>query len=440
MKRNQSTPPASISRRLWLAAAIGSAAILIACGGGSGGTVVAGGSGSGSGGSGGTGAVAGGSITGFGSIILNGVRFDDGTAGITLDDDKNSTDADLRLGMTVDIEGDVAADGTTGNAISIAGRSFVQGPISTINTATNQITVLGVTVTLTPRTVYDGAGVTGLNTLAVNDDVEIYGLPNGAQALKATRIERITNQNQTGQNQTGQNQTGQNQTGQNQTGSGITEVRLTGTVQNVTSSRFKINDITVQYRSAGLVNLPNGVVAGMVVRVKGSLSSNPSGIVASNVRQVSFVPAIKERQYATLEGLVTKFTSATDFEMNGLKVNVPDSGTITGIAALDSRVEVEGTGSNGVLVASKVRFQDENKVRQNKNEMHGKIYSIDQANKIFTMRGGTLIVQWDGNTIFESSLPNGEASLVVGSSVQVKGEVMGNVLLASQIGRDTSPK
>jgi hypothetical protein len=434
MKKNQSTPPASISRRLWLAAAIGSAAILIACGGGSGGTVVAGGSGS-SGGSGGTGAVAGGSITGFGSIILNGVRFDDGTAGITLDDDKNSTDADLRLGMTVDIEGDVAADGTTGNAISIAGRSFVQGPISTINTATNQITVLGVTVTLTPRTVYDGAGVTGLNTLAVNDDVEIYGLPNGAQALKATRIERITNQNQTGQNQTGQNQTGQNQTG-----SGITEVRLTGTVQNVTSSRFKINDITVQYRSAGLVNLPNGVVAGMVVRVKGSLSSNPSGIVASNVRQVSFVPAIKERQYATLEGLVTKFTSATDFEMNGLKVNVPDSGTITGIAALDSRVEVEGTGSNGVLVASKVRFQDENKVRQNKNEMHGKIYSIDQANKIFTMRGGTLIVQWDGNTIFESSLPNGEASLVVGSSVQVKGEVMGNVLLASQIGRDTSPK
>jgi hypothetical protein len=287
-----------------------------------------------------------------------------------------------------------------------------------------------VTVTLTPSTLYDGAGVTGLNTLAVNDDVEIYGLPNGAQVLKATRIAKITDQSQTNQNQTGQNQTG----------SGITEVRLTGTVQNVTSSRFKINDITVQYRSADLVNLPNGVVAGMVVRVKGSLSSNPSGIVASNVRQVSFVPAIKEGQYATLEGLVTKFTSATDFEMNGLKVNVADSGTITGIAVLNSRVEVEGTGSNGVLVASKVRFQDENKVRQNKNEMHGKIYSIDQANKIFTMRGGTLIVQWDGNTIFESSLPNGEASLVVGSSMQVKGEVMGNVLLASQIGRDTSPK
>lgn len=428
MKNNQSTRPAPISRRLWLAAAIGFAAILIACGGGIGGNVVTVGSGSsgssGSGGSGGTGAVASGSITGFGSIILNGVRFDDSTAGITLDDDINriSTDADLRLGMTADIEGDVAADGTTGTATSIAVRSFVRGPISTKNTATNpnQITVLGVTVTVTPSTVYDGAGVTGLNTLAVNDDVEIYGLPNGAQALKATRIERITNQSQAG--------------------SETTEVRLTGTVQNVTPTRFKINGITVQYRPYNLVNLPNGVVEGMVVRVKGSLSSDPSRIVASNVRQVSFVPAIKERQYATLEGLVTKFTSATDFEMNGLKVNVPDSSTITGIAALDSRVEVEGTGSNGVLVASKVRFQDESKARQNGNEMHGKIYSIDQANKIFTMRSGNLTVQWDGNTIFDSSLPNGEASLAVGSSVQVKGDVTGNVLLASQIGLDTSPK
>jgi hypothetical protein len=401
MKRTQPSLLAPILRRLWLAAAIGFTALLFDCGGGS--VSVAGV------GSGGTGAVASGPITGFGSIILNGLRFDDGTASITLDDDNNSTDADLRLGMTVEVEGDLAADGTTGKAASVVGRSFVQGPISLIDMAANQITVLGVTVTVTPGTVYDGADVIGLDTLAVNDVVEIYGLSNGAEGLRATRIERITDERKI-------------------------EVRLTGTAQNVTPTKFNINGITVQYRTAELVNLPSGVVSGTVVRIKGLSLSDPTEIVASKVRQVNLVPAISERQYAELVGLVTKFTSATDFEMNGLKVNLADSGTITGNPALGSRVEIEGTVSSGILVASRVQAQDESKAPKNGNEVHGKIFSIDQANKTFTMREGSLIVQWNSATTFDSLLPNGEGDLKVDSTVHVEGDVTGNVLLASQIG------
>ena len=76
----------------WLAAAV----LAIGCGGGGGGgTPSAAGS-----------ALTMGTISGFGSIIVDGVRFDDSSAEVLDDDDQPHDRSELRLGMTVEVLSD----------------------------------------------------------------------------------------------------------------------------------------------------------------------------------------------------------------------------------------------------------------------------------------------------------------------------------------------
>ncbi|WP_019142910.1 DUF5666 domain-containing protein [Noviherbaspirillum massiliense] len=384
-------------RRLWLAATAGLAAILIACGGG--GVDVAGV------GSGGTGAAVSGTVTGFGSVIVNGIRMDDDSATIMLDD-APATDGDLRLGMTVDIEGTVAAGATSGTASRIAGRSYVQGPVEFVG---QQIKVLGVSVNVTPNTVYDDSdnrSLSDVSGLQSGDIVEVYGLPDAAGTLEATRIERKP--------------------------VATTEVRLTGTAAEANSNAltFKIGDTTVKYSSAQLVGLPYGVLEGLTVRIKGSISAGGM-ILASEVRQIGLVPALQESQYAELEGVVTKFASAADFEINKLKVSLAADGQLIGTLTQGARVEVEGSFSNGVLLASRILVLDKTQPQANLNEVHGKIFNVDSGNRTFTMRNGNVTVKWDGFTSFIAPISSGD--LIPGAAVYVKGNMQGNVLLASEI-------
>src|SRR3954447_18140444 len=91
-------------------------------------------------GTGGTGAALSGPISGFGSIIMCSQRIDDSRAKIVLDDDNDSaTSADLKLGMTIDVEGAGQSGNETGSATTITGRSFVQGPVSEISVAGNRL-------------------------------------------------------------------------------------------------------------------------------------------------------------------------------------------------------------------------------------------------------------------------------------------------------------
>jgi Domain of unknown function (DUF5666) len=386
-----------VARALWLGAVAGMTALVVACGGG-GSTPPASSSAPPA-----TRATFSGAITGFGSIIVNGVRIDDSQARIELDDDSpNARADDLRLGMLVDVQGERNAGAATGRATSVTSHSFVQGPVSDISA--NTLTVLGVVVTVSPATVFSGTGLTGLGTLSPGDTVEVHGLPNadGTQ-VKATRIERKA---------------------------ATSEIRLIGTVRDASASSLTINGITVQYTAASLDNLPNGVSNGMVVRVKGTLSS-PTVIAAIRIRQTSLAPLTAAGLRAEVEGVVTKLTSAADFELSGVHVTVPAGASVTGTLVLGARVEVEGTLNNGTLVSTLVRVEDENEA----NEFHSTIATLDKANRTMTLSaGGGVTVQWGDATVFDSAtLPGGGNNLTVGMRLEVVGKVSGNTVLASRI-------
>ena len=128
------------------------AAGLSACGGGGGGGGTnpppAGGGGN-DGGGGGTGgitrtgvAVAVGSISGFGSIIVNGIEYDTSSAIFTIDDNPGSQD-DLSVGHVVAVRGTINDDNTNAVATSVDFGDLVEGPVSSVDTVNNTLVVLG---------------------------------------------------------------------------------------------------------------------------------------------------------------------------------------------------------------------------------------------------------------------------------------------------------
>jgi len=74
-----------------------------------------------------------GTISGFGSVIVNGVRYNTNSATFTIDGVSGSQ-SDLSVGDVVVLQGTVNDDGTSPTATSVTFDDAVEGPISAINT------------------------------------------------------------------------------------------------------------------------------------------------------------------------------------------------------------------------------------------------------------------------------------------------------------------
>ncbi|MBI1891838.1 MAG: hypothetical protein HYS18_14420 [Burkholderiales bacterium] len=395
MKVEQSLSRVKKRLALWTVAVLGAAGILAACGGGSSSTSLAGSGVT----SGGTGAVFSGPITGFGSVIVNGVRIDDSSASVTVDDGSGNS-SDLRLGMVVEISGSKDDNGQTGKANTITASSFVRGPVSAIDTGKKQITVLGVTIAVTADTVFEG--LTGIDdaSFKVGDLVAVHGIADAQGVIEATRIEKKPV---------------------------VTEARLAGKVMglNTTAKTFVINNVTVQYASATLENLPNGLANDVMVMVKGSLVG-ANTINASKVAALAQGPNVKEGQNVQLEGIVSEFTSTTSFKVNTKPVDASKA-TVKGVVVLGARVHVAGEVKNGVLVATKVDVQTHEFARG--LELHGTAGNVNSSSKTFVLRG--VAVTWNDQTAFAAPLT--AATLANGNKVEVKAAVAGGKIVATSI-------
>ncbi len=157
---------------------------LSACGGGGSGDSATGGSSSIS---------SVGTITGFGSIYVNGIEFETAGASYRVDDADGFDDSSLAVGMKVKVEGSVNDDGLTGTATSVLYDDDVEGPIDAgsltlVDADTKTFSILGLAVEVSAsRTVYDDGA--SFDTLAEGQKLEVSGYFDGSQIL-ATRIER----------------------------------------------------------------------------------------------------------------------------------------------------------------------------------------------------------------------------------------------------------
>ncbi len=173
--------PISPARRRLLVAGGALGTLTASCGGG---TDLAGIGG------GGTGQVAfsSGPISGFGSVIVNGVKFDDSAASVADDLGQARKLSELGLGMFVEIVGTIDEAAGLGTAQSIRIVSQVIGRVDAIDLAARRFTVLTVPIAYNDATVWNTDDEQA--ALVIGGRGEVWGFLDSANGmLRASRIE-----------------------------------------------------------------------------------------------------------------------------------------------------------------------------------------------------------------------------------------------------------
>jgi hypothetical protein len=382
-----------------LVLALLSALLLISCGG-SGITMFAGG------GIGGTGIISVGTITAFGSVVVDGVEFDTGNAVIIVEGEEIGVGddialANLEIGMVVTVEGKQNEDDESAVADRIVYNDNVEGPVESItvvNATRKDIVVLGQTVVLNTVTVFKG---TSFDDIAINDVVEISGLFDDTGTIWATFLEKTD---------------------------GVV-FEVTGFVENLDAVQetFKINDLTVDYSIADTTGLPGGLPAeGLLVEVEGSLIGP---VMLADVIELGDELDAEDVDKLEVTGFVTDVVSAFEFTVGTQLVQTDaDIIFVDGIAgdiALGVKLEAEGSLEGGILFAQEVEFWNPDQI-----EVEGLVTDVVSASE-FTV--GDQVVQTDAETVYEGGTPD---DIVPGITLEIKGvpvDIARSILVADKV-------
>ncbi|MBN1662065.1 MAG: hypothetical protein JW943_00540 [Deltaproteobacteria bacterium] len=453
----------------------------VGCSGGGGGTATT------SGGDAGNAAVSAyssGTVTGFGSIIIDGVRHGTSMAQvhqeINPDAPAPGTIAMVKLGMKVQAMLD-AQDRITTLTI----QSKVRGKISSL-TADGFI-VAGQTVVVSDDpaapTVFEGAN--GLEDLAVDDFVEVHGSRDASGNIIATRIERkdpineegvrvvgpVANLDTTAKTFTiagltvdygsakllpagstladGQQVAVWSNTGltnttmtakavliklpQIENGS---RVRLGGRISDLDpeARTFSLGGMTVDASTAAFSNGSAGDLAnGCLVRIQGVWS----GKVVAN--RITYIKAPADAT-VELSGVVTDFVSEASFMLRGVLVDASAAVFSEGAAenlANGVMIKIEGCIDGGVVKASSVEFvtiSDSGKDNENRI-FPGTVSSYNEVSGAFTLANINLAMKINDATVFYNA-DGSEASkddFSEGQRVLVRGNLVDGILTAKEL-------
>ncbi len=343
-------------------------------------------------GSGGTGSFASGPITGFGSVIVGGVRFDDSAAEVEdLDGVRRSRD-ELRLGMTVEIDSSAITTGSGGasaTASRIRFESELSGLVGAVDLAGGSFTLLGQRVTVDAATVFDERLADGLAGLRSGDMVEVYALFDGAQQrYRATRVEPAPL---------------------------ARGLHLRGPVLELNTVARTLRVGAASYGYAGASGVPAALAPGQFVRLRleADLLPMPRWVVRSfgtALRPLADADGVK------IEGLISAYSSPSAFSVNGRAVDASGAAPGAGLG-VGVRVEVEGRLRGDVLRATRVVVESDDDVIGRGFELDGMITAVNGGGASFLLRGVTVNtgrpdLRYEGGTA---------AQLAVGRRVEVRG-------------------
>ena len=361
--------------------------------------------------SGGTGAsIDFGDIQAFGSVILNDVTINTGSADFVVEGASGSQ-SDLRQGQQVLVLSDSGGATATG----VHYRSNVKGPVTSVTVVDAEqgaarFVVLGQTVVSDATTTFSNIN---LVDIAASNLLEVSGTIDSRGAVQASFIELKAS---------------------------LAEYKVTGRTSNTTPTNFTINGLTVDYTSATLDDFNGPIADNDVVEVKGAPGSftTPDQLVAAKVELLP-VLAVGNSVPARIEGFINGFVSATDFEVQTAPVSTTSSTIfVNGSAAslaVNVKVQVEGPfDANGTLQATKVTIQPTNAIRA-----EGNVESIDLGAERVTLLGVEFQLRALTRLEDKSSAnvdPFSLTDIGIGDELEVRGYLDGTQVVATRVERD----
>lgn len=339
--------------------------VVVACGGGGGagvGAVLGNETGGGSGGGGiagigGSGIVSSGTVSGFGSVFVNGVEYFTTSTSFEIDG-AAGTEANLDIGMRVSVEGEINPDGTTGTATLISYDIDLMGPVSNLSAIdlnvndglTRTFDVLGITVQVhkfdtlykpLAGTVFGFDNTTGaLGGLRDKNHLIMNGFFDANGVLHATRVELVSLDFD----------------------EAVNAIILTGNITAINNNMLTVttansSTIQVDISSADINDLPAGPVLNTSVEVKGLLNTTTNILNATRLRDAT--STLEDTDELEVEGIITDFVSNASFKILGFSIDASNAAFTPSslVLANNVHIEVEGPVVNGILLAEKIEIR-----------------------------------------------------------------------------------
>lgn len=361
-----------------------------------------------------------GTVTGFGSVIVDGVRYDDKSARLSIDTESGAPDdrggsVTLKLGQRVSLEFSGSDDSPSAGRVAVSAE--VVGRVSAV---TPELVIAGQVVRTNedaaagPVTVYEGFASKA--DIRVADRAEVHGAPtlaNGQLVIQASRIERKPTAD--------------------------AWIRVAGSVSNLSTdgASFSLGGLTVQ-----LDRRPSGT---RVVPASASLANGQrvvvwsTGAAVNNTVTASMVRIQRGQtqsgQEVRVSGPISECVApcAGSFKVGGASVKADGAGVEfrNGSASdlADGRwVDIRGAldASGQVLVATRVTLRERGSAVP-QTRLRGSISDyVDAGN--FKVRG--VPVTTDGSTRIGSACPS---PLANGTLVEVLGRITPTQVLATSI-------
>ncbi len=268
-----------------------------------------------------------GSLSGFGSVYINGIEYATDRADIVIDGAPATEDA-LRVGMVLKVIGDIESNGRHGVARRVEFDRPLHGPIDALDTGTRSAVILGQTVMLDDATLYRG---TAEEALQEGQLCTASGYAGADGVLLATLLNCADGY-----------------------AAGVTPVEVEGQVSELDlgQGRFRIGALDVQIGEAAIDSAQGALADGALAEAIGIQPQRGGVLQAERIRvkRVTLQPG----QVAVLEGVIGRFAGLQDFELSRQRVNAataqrednhalaPGSGTrarIAGKVGVDGVVE-----------------------------------------------------------------------------------------------------
>lgn len=364
-------------------------------------------------------AAASGTITGFGSVFVNGKKFDTSGSSFSVDGQPGSQ-SDLKLGMTVMVTG--SFNGNQRSASLVRQRDAVEGLVQSVAADGLSLVVMGQTVLVDNTTIIDDNIDNSTQNpnrdirklVAGTDSVEVNGHIRPDGIIQATFIEKKA------------------------VGTVTPEVRGFVKGHDAGTKTFQIGGLNVVYDNKTIISdMPSPSVSNwntLFVEVKGAnFNSVTTTLTATKVEPEN--QGVQQADEFEVEGFVTQVIRAGDFFIGTTHVQTTPStefrgGTIDEIV-VGAKLSAEGRLANGILTAKHVKFHAGVK-------LEGNIAAVDLGAKTFTITGlSGMTVSVNSQTEFKASGGNQITDLndlLVGDHVRVRGRVGGsNSVIATRV-------
>ena len=340
-----------------------------------------------------------GTITGFGSVYINGIKYEVDTntvVSVEGEVDVMGDDSNLAVGMKVQVRATLDNDVRT--ATSIEFDEDLKGTIESVtpdssNSTTGQIVVLGQVVFINDNTVFDNdIGNNDSNPaidfrdLQLNMAVEVSGYAQDGGFL-ASRIDRLVDDNgidlRLGDPDTDDD-----------------ELELKGTVEAVADDFSTITVNGIVFIVSTNTFLDNGLIidanlVGAYVEVSADIIN--ADYVARKIELEDLFSDDDMESEIEIEGILQAIDNSTSPEtitINGINIPIDNSSTFEGL--IGKKIEVKGNFNDaGVLIVSSIKQEQEQSLKT-----EDVITNINIAESNFTTRLGLTITP-DSNSRLE---------------------------------------